>query len=96
MLVYVTLLAFVSLVLIFVADEPLFEHLCQSDSVGYRSLNTSALLCDCKMEWFAHWLRETGFQGSVSVKCAHPQLLRGVSLMEVQQFKCGKLSVVQK
>ncbi|KAF5300389.1 hypothetical protein FQR65_LT01010 [Abscondita terminalis] len=54
-------------------------------------LNTSALLCDCNLEWFYNWLRPERFL--IETICWYPEQLRGISLLEVDasNFTCDDL-----
>ena len=58
-------------------------------------LNSSAFLCDCQLGWLGEWLRKKGFgEDDVTAKCAHPEHLRGKSVIDVpaDSFECGKSS----
>ncbi|PSN57328.1 hypothetical protein C0J52_02121 [Blattella germanica] len=53
-------------------------------------LNTSSLLCDCKLKWFPVWLEKTTFQTPVIALCAYPDWLKGksVTLVHPGNFTC--------
>ena len=61
-------------------------------SLTLLRLNSSALVCDCQLDWFAEWVKRKGFQDTVIAKCAHPDDVRGKSVMEVskEHFQCGE------
>lgn len=54
------------------------------------SLNTTSLLCDCSLHWFAEWLHVQPFK--VHAVCSYPDWLRGLPLLDVppNNFTCGK------
>ncbi|XP_056443603.1 leucine-rich repeats and immunoglobulin-like domains protein 3 [Gadus chalcogrammus] len=56
-------------------------------------LNTSSLLCDCQIKWLATWVAAQAFLPLVNASCAHPQMLKGMSLFSVGQddFVCDDL-----
>ena len=58
------------------------------------TINSSNLLCDCQLSWLPGWIRESGFQNSVSLVCSHPESLKGKTIFEVkpQDFVCSKCS----
>ena len=66
-------------------ENPLAE-LAQLTSL---KLNSSSLLCDCNLRWFAQWVNKTGLAG-VSATCAHPEQLKGRPLAGVaaELFTC--------
>ncbi|XP_050013497.1 leucine-rich repeats and immunoglobulin-like domains protein 2 isoform X3 [Alexandromys fortis] len=53
-------------------------------------LNTNSLLCDCHLKWLLQWLVDNNFHHSVNVSCAHPELLAGQSILNVdlRDFVC--------
>uniref|UniRef100_A0AAV2J0F2 Ig-like domain-containing protein n=1 Tax=Knipowitschia caucasica TaxID=637954 RepID=A0AAV2J0F2_KNICA len=53
-------------------------------------LNTSSLLCDCQLKWFPVWVVEQSFLSCVNASCAHPQMLKGRSVLSAGQedFVC--------
>ncbi|XP_069692853.1 leucine-rich repeats and immunoglobulin-like domains protein 3 isoform X2 [Periplaneta americana] len=53
-------------------------------------INTSSLLCDCKLEWFPSWLGKIMFQTPIVTVCAYPEWLKGKSLTQVhpENFTC--------
>ncbi|KAK0144443.1 Leucine-rich repeats and immunoglobulin-like domains protein 3 [Merluccius polli] len=53
-------------------------------------LNTSSLLCDCQIKWLPSWVAERAFLPYVNASCAHPQMLKGMSVFAVGQdeFVC--------
>lgn len=54
-------------------------------------LNTSTLLCDCNLQWFAEWLQENRYMTSqITVKCDYPLWLRGKSIINIPSanFTC--------
>lgn len=55
-------------------------------------LNTTSLLCDCNLQWFAEWLRAKAFKAHAI--CSYPAWLRGVPLLDVpvNNFTCGSNS----
>ena len=55
-------------------------------------LNSTNLLCDCKLQWLPQWLRAEGFETTVKLECAHPEWLKGKSIFSVaeEDFKCSK------
>lgn len=55
-------------------------------------LNTSKLLCDCNIKWFATWLKEVAVDGFVNAVCSYPTWLVGRSLdqVDLNNFTCGK------
>jgi hypothetical protein len=57
-------------------------------------INTTSLLCDCKLKWFPAWLEATNFQAPIIAVCAYPEWLEGKFVMQVQlgNFTCGKYS----
>ncbi|XP_048863366.1 leucine-rich repeats and immunoglobulin-like domains protein 3 [Brienomyrus brachyistius] len=54
-------------------------------------LNTSSLLCDCQLKWLPQWVTDRSFQTPINASCAHPQMLKGKSLLAVQpdEFVCN-------
>ena len=48
-------------------------------------------MCDCQLSWLPKWLRDEGFEGTVTGKCAHPEKLAGRSIFEIslEEFDCG-------
>lgn len=52
-------------------------------------LNSSSLLCDCNLRWFAEYVNTTGVRG-VSGSCAHPEVLKDrlVTSIASEQFTC--------
>ncbi|XP_077979045.1 uncharacterized protein LOC144434291 isoform X2 [Glandiceps talaboti] len=65
----------------------------QKDSFGETPnlknlfINTSNCLCDCQLSWFPTWVLAKGFQNSVEVQCSHPQELKGISMLEVENVE---------
>ena len=61
-----------------------------------RRLNSSSLLCDCQLSWLTQWLRNNGFESTVSASCGFPESLVGTSILEVkpEQLECGNQIVV--
>lgn len=57
------------------------------------SLNTSSLLCDCNIRWFAEWLNEKNIV--VNAICSYPAWLSGANLLEVpvSNFTWGKINL---
>jgi hypothetical protein len=55
-------------------------------------INTSSLLCDCKLKWFPAWLEATNFQTRIIAVCAYPEWLEGKFVTRVHpgNFTCGK------
>ncbi|XP_049783690.1 leucine-rich repeats and immunoglobulin-like domains protein 3 [Schistocerca cancellata] len=55
-------------------------------------MNTSDMLCDCKMKWFAIWLKQFSVNKSVMAVCAFPERLRGVPVLQVSinDFTCDE------
>ncbi|XP_065165140.1 leucine-rich repeats and immunoglobulin-like domains protein 3 isoform X1 [Atheta coriaria] len=55
-------------------------------------LNTSALLCDCNLQWFSDFLHTRPL--NVTTVCAYPEWLRGRSLLNVpsNNFTCDNLT----
>ena len=52
-------------------------------------LDSSSLLCDCNLRWFAEWVNTTEVKG-VTATCAHPESLkdRRVTSIESELFTC--------
>uniref|UniRef100_W5NIH5 Leucine-rich repeats and immunoglobulin-like domains 3 n=1 Tax=Lepisosteus oculatus TaxID=7918 RepID=W5NIH5_LEPOC len=53
-------------------------------------LNTSSFLCDCQLKWLPSWVVEHKFLPFINASCAHPQLLKGKSIFNVnpEDFVC--------
>ena len=58
--------------------------------LGYVRLNSSSVLCDCYLKWLPRWLNETGVRGCDEATCAHPENLKGRSIMQVpyESYTC--------
>ena len=58
--------------------------------LGYVRMNSSSFLCDCYLKWLPRWLNETGVTGCDLSTCAHPELLKGRSIMRVpyESYTC--------
>ncbi|XP_067934763.1 leucine-rich repeats and immunoglobulin-like domains protein 2 isoform X2 [Watersipora subatra] len=55
-------------------------------------MDTSSLVCDCKISWLPPWLEQRGMSSTVEGRCAHPPALVGQSIFEIelQRFECPK------
>ncbi|XP_033610004.1 leucine-rich repeats and immunoglobulin-like domains protein 3 isoform X2 [Cryptotermes secundus] len=53
-------------------------------------INTTSLLCDCKLKWFPAWLEATNFQTPIIAVCAYPEWLEGKLVTQVHpgNFTC--------
>ncbi|RUS70224.1 hypothetical protein EGW08_022012 [Elysia chlorotica] len=61
-------------------QENAFETLRKLQSLSF---NSSKLSCDCHLSWLPGWLEKNGFSLSATGSCFHPQLLRGMSIFQV-------------
>lgn len=70
---------------------------CLHDNFGFllpfRYLNTTSMYCDCQVDWFADWVRESELIRDVAATCSHPESLLGNDIFQLEksQFVCGKL-----
>ncbi|GFR64170.1 leucine-rich repeats and immunoglobulin domains protein 1 [Elysia marginata] len=67
-------------------QENAFETLRKLETLKF---NSSKLSCDCHLSWLPNWLQKNGFSLSATGSCFHPQLLRGMSIYQVD-FKNDK------
>lgn len=67
-------------------QENAFETLRKLETLKF---NSSKLSCDCHLSWLPGWLEKNGFSLSAMGACFHPQLLRGMSIYQVD-FKNDK------
>lgn len=58
----------------------------------FRLVNTSSLLCDCKLDWLSAWLKEWRLGSEGDFVCGHPEHLQNISLFDVNpvNMTCGK------
>ena len=52
-------------------------------------VDSSSLLCDCNLRWFAQWVNSSAVRG-VAASCAHPEALkdRAVTSVAAEMFTC--------
>ncbi|XP_011067532.1 PREDICTED: leucine-rich repeats and immunoglobulin-like domains protein 3 isoform X2 [Acromyrmex echinatior] len=60
-------------------------------SLSKLKMNTSALLCDCTLQWLSMWLREHPYS-EAQLHCDYPHWLQGMSLTQLHyaNFTCDK------
>ncbi|KDR15620.1 hypothetical protein L798_09433, partial [Zootermopsis nevadensis] len=53
-------------------------------------INTTSLLCDCRLKWFPAWLEKAVFQTPIIAICAYPEWLQGKFVTQVHpgKFTC--------
>jgi len=70
--------------------------MCCTVTVSSRELQTSSLVCDCRLEWFISWMstRQKGSRLRVSdlAVCGLPTALKGTLLKELtmEDLRCGE------
>ncbi|XP_050672375.1 leucine-rich repeats and immunoglobulin-like domains protein 3 [Leptidea sinapis] len=52
-------------------------------------LNTSSLLCDCKILWMVKWIKEKLEHKYISATCAYPADVRGTFIHKLKEENCG-------
>uniref|UniRef100_A0A914DSE4 Alpha-1,3-mannosyl-glycoprotein 2-beta-N-acetylglucosaminyltransferase n=1 Tax=Acrobeloides nanus TaxID=290746 RepID=A0A914DSE4_9BILA len=59
------------------------------------AMNTTSLLCDCKMQWFSDWLFQSGLdKARIQTTCSYPVALQGIDLrfIDVSNLTCANES----
>ncbi|XP_047510150.1 leucine-rich repeats and immunoglobulin-like domains protein 3 [Pieris napi] len=52
-------------------------------------LNTTSLLCDCKILWMVKWIKDKLEHKFVTATCAYPAEVRGTLLSRLKEENCG-------
>ncbi|XP_075218387.1 leucine-rich repeats and immunoglobulin-like domains protein lambik isoform X2 [Lycorma delicatula] len=54
-------------------------------------MNTTNLLCDCRLAWFPDWLQQFSKVNTLQVSCGHPSLLKGKQITDIplEDFFCS-------
>ncbi|XP_058487122.1 leucine-rich repeats and immunoglobulin-like domains protein 1 [Solea solea] len=56
-------------------------------------IQSDSFLCDCQLHWLPEWLLTRGLQAGVEAVCAHPESLKGTSVLQApsRSFVCDDL-----
>ncbi|KAG7495349.1 leucine-rich repeats and immunoglobulin-like domains protein 1 [Solea senegalensis] len=56
-------------------------------------IQSDSFLCDCQLHWLPEWLLTRGLQAGVEAACAHPESLKGTSVLQApsRSFVCDDL-----